>query len=202
MTDAAAVVLAGGKSSRMGTNKALLKINKEMMLEGVIKVLAGTFPEIIISANDNTYSGLKVKTVFDIFSDCGPLAGIHAGLMASSRKVNFFVACDMPFVDNRLAVYMVRLASGFDVVVPKIGAYHQPLFAVYSTNCIKAIERQLKSGRCKVDSFYNQVCTRFVGPEELQKFGDPETMFFNVNTPVDLEQARFMAGRGNNGSAV
>lgn len=199
MIEAAAIILAGGKSTRMGRNKAFVRVKEHKMLEGAIRVLAGEFPEIIISANDDSFDDLNVKTVPDIFPGSGPLAGIHAGLRASSFHTNFLVACDMPFVDLRLALHMVKSADGYDVVVPRLGDYYQPLFAVYTKNCLTAVENRLKLGQNKVISFYPDVKTRFAGFEEIKLFGDPEKIFFNVNTPVDLDLAKVMAGREKDG---
>ncbi len=202
MLEAAAVILAGGKSTRMGRNKALVKIKEHKMLEGIARVLSDEFPEIIISANENLFESLGIKTVPDIFPGCGPLAGIHACLKASSYHVNLLVACDMPFVNLRLAAYMVKLAAGYDAIVPAMGDYYQPLFAVYTKNCLTIIENQLRQGPSKVTSFYPKVKTRFVGTEEIRKFGDPERIFFNVNTPIDLDLAKVMAGREQNGPEI
>ncbi len=202
MVQATAIVLAGGKSTRMGRNKALVRIRESKMLEGIIRALADEFPEIIISANDNSFDHLQIKTVPDIFPGCGPLGGIYAGLRASGHHVNFVVACDMPFLDVRLAAYLTELAAGYDAVVPRLGEYYQPLFAVYTKNCLKAVENHLKTGPHKVASFYPEVKTRFLSPEEIKKYGDPARIFFNVNTPGDLDLAKAMAGREENGPAL
>ncbi|MHB9093204.1 MAG: molybdenum cofactor guanylyltransferase [Eubacteriales bacterium] len=202
MSGAAAIVLAGGKSTRMGKDKALIVVQRDKMLAGVICLLSKEFSEIIISASDNLYGELGLKTVPDIYPGRGPLGGIHAGLRASSYDVNFVVACDMPFINTRLAAYMVDAAPGYDIVVPRLGDYYQPLFAVYTKNCLPAIERQLNQGRNKITTFYPGMKTRFVEPEEIEKYGDPNELFFNVNTPVDLEMAKGMAGRKLDGSKV
>lgn len=199
MIEATAIILAGGKSTRMGRNKAFVRVKEHKMLEGVIRVLNGEFPEIIVSANDNLFDDLGVKTVPDIFPDHGPLGGIHAGLRTSSYAMNFLVACDMPFIDVRLAVHMVKSAAGYDAVVPRLRKYYQPLFAVYSKTCLTAIENRLKQGQNKIFSFYSDVKTRFIGIDEIGLFGDPEKIFFNVNTPVDLDLAKVMAGREKDG---
>ncbi len=199
MLDAAAIVLAGGKSARMGQNKALVTVNEHKMIEGVVRELEKIFPEIIISANGNTLADLGVRAVPDIFSGHGPLGGIHAGLKASGHHVNFVVACDMPFLDVGLAAYMVHAAPGHDAVVPKLGEYYQPLFAVYTKGCIAAIESQLKRGHNRIVSFYSEVNIKFVGMDEIKRYGDPERIFFNVNTPGDLKLAKVMAVRGREG---
>lgn len=200
MSQATAIILAGGKSSRMGTDKALIKVNDDNMLESAVRALDGGFSELIVSANNKSYDSLGIKTVSDIFPGRGPLAGIHACLLASGNDLNFVVPCDMPFIDVKLALYMVELADGFDVVVPKIGDYYEPLFAVYNKSCLPAIEAHLKAGRNKVTMLYtnSELKIRNVTKAEIEKFGHSENIFFNVNTPVDLEKAKNMAGRKEN----
>lgn len=202
MIEAAAIVLAGGKSTRMGTNKALIMVNEQRMLEAAVRNLSKEFPQVLISANDNTYEELGVTVFSDIYRDFGPLGGIHAGLKYSSYHTNFFTACDMPFIDTRLALYMVESAKGFDAVVPRIGDYYQPLFAVYTKNCLDAVEDRILADRKKIISFYEQVKIRFVEQDELIRFGNPDTMFFNVNTPGDLQTAQAIAGREKNGPEI
>lgn len=202
MSQATAIILAGGKSSRMGRDKALLRVKDDNMLEEAIRVLAGGFDEILVSANDRSYDSLKIKTIPDVYPGRGPLAGIHAGLRVSAHDVNFVVACDMPFIDVRLALYMLELVVGYDVVVPKMGDYYEPLFAVYTKNCLAAIEDQLKAGRNKTSAFYSKVKVRFVDRNDLERFGHSDCLFFNVNTPVDLKKAQHMMGRRENGSQV
>lgn len=199
MIEAAAIVLAGGKSTRMGSDKALIMVNEQRMLEATVKHLSKLFPKVLVSASDNTYEDIGVPVVSDLYKASGPLGGIHAGLNYSDYYTNFFCACDMPFVDTNLARYMVESVKGFDAVVPKIGDYYQPLFAVYTKNCIEPIENRIMAGRNKISSLYEQIKTRFLELDELTKFGNPDTMFFNVNTPDDLQTAKDMAGRHKDG---
>lgn len=199
MLNAAAVILAGGRSTRMGTDKALVTVGENKMLDGTVRSLAGLFPEVIISANNELYCRPGIRTVPDIFPARGPLGGIHAGLAASGYQTGFFVACDMPFIEVNLITYMITLAEGYDAVVPRLGEYYQPLFAVYSKKCLPAIEELLKEGRNKIISFYTSVQTRFVGIDEIRRYGEPNRIFFNVNTPYDLDIARILAAEGEHG---
>lgn len=202
MTPATAIILAGGKSTRMGRNKALIRVKDDNMLQEAIRTLAGGFNELIVSANDSSYDSLKIKTVPDIFPGCGPLAGIHAGLRASGHDINFIVACDMPFIDVKLALYMVELSTGFDAVVPKIGEYYEPLFAVYNKSCLPVIEAQLQRGRNKTSGFFPEVKVRYIDQNDLERFGHSNCLFFNVNTPSDLQKAQEMLGRRDDGSKI
>jgi len=193
MLEAAAVVLAGGKSTRMGRDKALVRVTENRMLEGAVKALAPEFPEIIISANGSYHNIPGTRVIPDTMPGRGPLGGIYSCLAESGHQVNFMAACDMPFIDARLAAYLVSLIPGNDAVIPRIGEYYQPLFAVYTKKCLPAIETSLKGGRNKIISFYPNVRARFVSPDEIRQFGDPDRIFFNVNTPGDLDRAQKMA---------
>ncbi|MBE3581881.1 MAG: molybdenum cofactor guanylyltransferase [Thermoanaerobacteraceae bacterium] len=194
---AGGIALAGGKSSRMGTNKALLSVGRETMLGTIVSVLKSLFPETLVVTNEpELYRDLGVKLVGDIFPGMGPLGGIHAGLVVSSFWHNFVVACDMPFLEPGLIAYMLEQAEGYDVVVPRLGGYLQPLHAVYSKGCLPAIEDCLRKGVTKIIAFYPEVRVRYIEGEVLQRHGDPAEIFFNINTPADLEWARSRAREG------
>jgi len=118
---ASAIILAGGKSSRMGTNKALLKINEKTNIERMADKLKLFFDDIILVTNDSEqYEFLELKTAADHYPGMGPLAGVHAGLLASDYDLNFIVACDMPFVSAELAEALVNSCGHFDAVIPVI----------------------------------------------------------------------------------
>lgn len=199
MLNAAALILAGGKSSRLGRDKAFERVNQYGMLENAIITLSACFPEIIVGANDEAYSVLGRKVVPDHYPGRGPLGGIHAVLKASSFETNFLVACDMPFINVDLAKYLVSLAPGYDAVVPRLGVYFQQLFSVYNKSCLPAVEQQLESGRNKVAVFFEQVNVRFVEGAEIEKFGSLDKIFFNVNTGDDLQRAKIMAKEEDHG---
>jgi molybdopterin-guanine dinucleotide biosynthesis protein A len=197
MLDAAAIILAGGKNTRMGTNKALLEIQDRQMIRRVIDELGGEFPEIIIVANDpERYRASGVRVTADIIPDRGPLSGIHAGLTVSPRRLNFVTACDMPFVSGPLAAHMIHRTGDADALVPRIDNKWQPLFAVYSRDCLQAITDCLEQERCKVTAFYPAVRVKYIEEDEVRRFTDPVRVFYNVNTPAELARARTMAGEG------
>src|SRR3954453_3010010 len=118
---AAAIILSGGKSSRMGTNKALLKINEKTNIERIADTLKLSFNDIILVTNHpEDYQFLGLKMVSDYYPDKGPLAGVHAGLLSSTYDTNFIVACDMPFVSGELAEVLVQKCGDYDAVIPVI----------------------------------------------------------------------------------
>ncbi|KYH31243.1 molybdenum cofactor guanylyltransferase [Neomoorella mulderi] len=193
MYKAAGIVLAGGKSTRMGTNKALLPLGQESMLATVVTALRPLFPEIIVVTNTpELYRDLKARLVPDVIPGRGPLSGFHAGLLASPYWHNFIVACDMPFLAPDFIKYLLEQAPGYDVVVPRRGEYLQPLHAVYSRGCLRAIEDCLAGGNYQAFAFYPRVKVRYVDIDRLAGFSDPEKIFFNINTPADLARARRM----------
>lgn len=194
MINAAAIILAGGKNTRMGANKALLEIESRQLIRRITDELAREFAEIIIVANDpEPYKEFAVRVTGDIIPGRGPLGGIHAGLTVSPYRLNFVTAGDMPFIKGPLAAYMVTQTGDADALVPRIDDKWQPLFAVYSRDCLKAIEECLAGDRYKVSAFYPQVRVKYIEEDVVRKFSEPDRIFFNINTPGELAQARNMA---------
>lgn len=188
MLDVSAIILSGGKNSRMNNyNKSLLKYGEETFIEKILKEVSH-FNQIIISSNDpgnNAY--LDVEYVKDIYPGQGPLSGIHAGLTRSKFKRSLVLAIDMPFLKSDLLEYLAGVAPEYDVVVPRSGDFYQPLCAIYSKACLPYIEANLKSNIRKTTSFYKDVKVKYVDEKELKLFGDFEYMFNNINTPKDYD---------------
>lgn len=175
----------------MGTDKAFLLLGRERMVERVVGRLKEAFPRIILVGGDaEKYSYLGLPVVQDIYPGRGPLAGIHAALTYAATPYVFVTACDMPFIDPKLALFLVRQAPGYDVVVVRDGPYLEPLFAVYGKGCQEAVERTLKkSMRPRVVDFFPLVKVKYIERRELAGIADVEKVFLNVNTPQDLERA-------------
>lgn len=195
MYEATGVILAGGKSRRMGSDKTFLEVGQAGMIQLVAAELQKVFNEILIAGGrEETGRRLGLKVIADLIPGGGPLSGIHAALKTSAHDKCLVVPCDMPFLKAELAAYMVSQAQGYEVAVPTDGVYYQPLFAVYDKSCIQVIEQALQAGRYKVVDFYPQVRVNYVNETLLRKLADTERAFFNVNTPTELHQARVMAG--------
>ncbi len=189
----AAIILAGGKSQRMGNcDKAFLKIGKEPIIKRQLRLLKKHFKKIIIVTNSaDKYNGLKgVRIISDIVPHQGPLAGIMSGLMSSGERYNFVVACDMPFINHCLIKYMYRNSSGYDAVIPKINNRYEPLFGIYSKSCIEHIKALLEGRVFQISKLFPKVKVREIFREEISRFGLPEKIFMNVNTPDDLSRLR------------
>lgn len=197
MIKATGVVLSGGKSSRMGADKAFINIGQKGMIERVAGELKKVCAEVFISGGDEeTGRRLNLKVIADIIPGRGPLSGIHASLQVASHDSCLVVACDMPFITAELASLMLREIKDYDVAVPSHGIFLQPLFAVYSKSCLPALERNLDAGRIKVSDLFKQVRVNYVNEEKFALLGDIDTIFFNVNTPGDLTKARKMTHAG------
>lgn len=183
------IVLAGGLSSRMGINKAFLSWGGEPLVVRAMRLLRTFFPEVIITtANPSPYLSLGFKAVSDLIPNQGPLGGIHTGLCFSASFYNFILAVDMPFLNPLLVRYLVERSRNFDVTVPWVGGYPQPLCGVYSKHCLYPIEKNLKGGFRKVTGFYPAVRVNLVREEELAPFLG-EATFFNLNTEKDWRAA-------------
>ncbi|MBI4832753.1 MAG: molybdenum cofactor guanylyltransferase [Candidatus Lindowbacteria bacterium] len=201
-----AVILAGGKSTRMGRNKALLDFGGETLIGRLYGLLKKAFDEVLISANEpGIYDFLGAPITHDVFVEAGSLAGIHAGLLRSRAQSCFFVACDMPFVNIELVRFLYEFTSDYDVVIPQSRFDNdsrtglEPLHAFYSRRCVPHIEEQLRRGDPKIIDFFPYVRVREVTVEEMRPF-DPEGLsYFNVNTQEKYELARArLAGQTKN----
>lgn len=189
--NACGVILAGGQSSRMGTNKALLELGGETLIGRLARRFTAWFPQVVVVTNTpDLYAFLGLPMAGDRIPGLGPLGGLEAGLRASRYDHAFFCACDMPFVSEALVRFLVGLAPGHDLVVPRLGGEYEPMHAVYGRSLLPAISANLESRRLKLLSIYDDARKRVVEAEEILPFGDPERLFFNCNTPEDLELAR------------
>ncbi len=186
-----AVILAGGKSSRMGRNKALLDFGGETLIGRLYRILTEAFDEVFISANDpKAYRFLGAPIVRDVFADGSSLAGIHAGLLRSRAEHCFFAACDMPFLNIELVRYLGRVTDDYDVVIPESESGLEPLHAFYSRRCVPYIEDQLQRRNLKVIDFFERVKVRKVTRGEVREYDPEELSYFNINTSEKYESAK------------
>jgi len=201
--DISCILLAGGKSLRLGQDKVLEKVGNSSLLEQVISRIDSLVKEIIIvTAEQRTFSRLeghpKLKTVYDILPGKGSLGGIYTGLVKSSSFYNLVIAADMPFLNQSLLRYMLEVSDGFDFILPRVNNLYEPLHAVYSKNCIAHIESMIKQGRRVIIELFDHVKVRYVEAEEVDRFDPQHLSFFNINTKEDLKLARKIArGAGN-----
>lgn len=191
-----AVILAGGQSSRMGFDKAFAEIGGRPILKIQLALLRKLFDRVIIVTNTpQRYKFKGVKVIGDTFVKCGPLAGIHSALCASDSFYNFVVACDMPFLNPGLIKYMVSKAPGFDAVVPRLKNGYEALFAIYSKDCKSVIYQSIISSELKVSKIFKKIRLNQVSEAQVRRFGDPRTMFANINSAEDLCRISILPGK-------
>lgn len=192
-----AIILAGGKSSRLGRSKALQVLDGKSLIQRVIeRVDALSAQIVIVTASGEPVpcsSAVPVKTVPDICDGRGPLVGLYSGLMASACQRAVAVGCDMPFLSVGLLEYMSLMSSAFDVVVPRIEDKVEPLCAVYSRNCLPAIWELLEREELRINRLFSMVEVRYVEEDEIDRFDPQHLSFFNVNSRADLDRARDLA---------
>jgi molybdopterin-guanine dinucleotide biosynthesis protein A len=189
-SDVAAFILAGGKSSRMGTDKAFVVLNGQTLLERALELARSVTSNVYIVGSPEKFAAFA-PVVEDAFPECGPLAGIHAALRASSAQVNLILAVDVPFASAELLRYLLARAreSAAVAFVPKAGGW-QPLCAVYRREFSEVAEPALRDGRYKITTLFDSVETETIDQQELEAAGFSGEMFRNLNTPADLEWAR------------
>ena len=189
---ASAVILAGGKSLRMGRDKARIKFGSETLLQHLVLRMAGLFEEIIIVAPDSGRNDRipGTRRVTDIYTNAGPLGGIHSGICAASNSRIFVTACDMPFFNAVLAQLLLRRAEGYDAAVPCNGDFIEPLFAAYTKTALPKMEDYLRTGHTSVNAFLSSADTCKIPESTVRRYADPGKVFFNMNTPGDYRRIR------------
>ena len=181
------IILSGGRSTRMGKNKAFLRVGGERLIDRTVRLFRALFREVIIvTASPLDYLDQETIIVTDILPERGALGGIYTGLFYAGEEQAFVAACDMPFLNRSFLEYMASRATGYDIVVPAPTDGLQPLHAVYSRRCLPAIRNLLETNRLKITGFYPGHKLRTISPEVLRSFDPEGRMFMNVNTPEDI----------------
>jgi molybdopterin-guanine dinucleotide biosynthesis protein A len=188
-----AILLAGGDSKRMGMNKAFLKLGKERLIDIAFRKLDNLFSEVVIVADRwQELSYLPARFTGDLFKNgqkCA-LRGLHAGLSLSNSPSSFVMGCDMPFLSLSLIRYMSRFATDFDVVVPRLGEYHQPLFAFYKKSILGIITQRLEEKKLRLTGLYPYLNIKEIGEETVKHFDPQMLSFYNVNTQENYHRAK------------
>lgn len=185
------VILAGGASSRMGSNKALLPHKGGRFIESIYRELSEIFPEVILVTNNpDQYAFLPCRKVPDLFEGMGALAGIHAGLAQSSNPAVFTVACDMPHLDPWLIRHIANRGVGCDLVLPRSNSGYEPLHALYREGCLPVMEDCLNKGERRIVSILPQLRVREIAAAEVARFDPSFDSFSNINTPQEYYDLR------------
>lgn len=191
-----AIILAGGKSSRMGFDKQLLKIDERRLMDNLIHKLDKEFDEIIVVTNrPELYIGLSHIITMDILKDKGPLGGIHAGLIKSSSQYAFVAACDMPNINMEYVRFMKRQTKLDSMgCVTNFGKWIEPFSAFYSVDLINSIEKYLATNRRSINGLIEDFDITYIEEKDARKFSPSWDMFLNLNTKEDLQSYLDNAG--------
>src|SRR5437016_2345075 len=186
-----AFVLAGGKSSRMGTNKAFLSLNGSTPVEQARALVAQVCEKVFILGARELYSHLG-ECLEDVYPDCGPLGGIHVALLNSPTPHSLIIAVDTPFITAGFLDYMIEraLSSSAMVTSPRIGGVVQPTCAVFTHDFLAIAEAALQAGQYKIEPLFPQDKTLLLEEADINRFALGAQMFDNLNTPEDFERAR------------
>lgn len=180
------VILAGGHSSRMGSNKALLPYKGGLFIEAIHRQLSALFPEVLLITNTpEQYDFLPCKKFGDIYRDMGALAGLHSGLHHSSTEHVFAVACDMPWLNDTLIRHLASRRHKGDLVIPEGEMGLEPLHAIYSKECLTHMEASLQSNRRRIISFFENVRPEIVPRAQVNSLDPGYLSFSNINTQDD-----------------
>lgn len=178
------IILAGGKSLRMGTDKAFFRVNEETLLERAIKLCTPFCQTILISSNNKEHDVFGCKIIPDEINNCGPLGGIHSCLKNSKTDWNFVMSVDSAYVELEFVRYLISEIDNFDTVVPIHAKGKEPLIAMYHKSSLAEIEKMLQSGNFKMHNLLNGMNTKYV---DAQKWaGKYPQLFCNLNRPEDL----------------
>lgn len=185
---AAGVILAGGKSSRFGSNKALALHRGCPLIRGIADKLAPLFSETLLVTNTpEAYAFLAWPMTGDLYPDCGPLAGIHAALKKVKSPRAFVCACDMPLLEPRLIRFLGGLPVEYDLILPWLANGPEPLCAIYSKSALPVIENHLETGKRKLGALYERLRVRRVSEEEIRAVVSDLEAFSNINHRHELE---------------
>lgn len=187
VADVTAFILAGGKSTRMGTDKAFVMLEGRTLLVRMLELARSVCADVKIVGDPAKFAAFA-PVVEDVFPGCGPLGGIHAALRSSQTDLNLMLAVDMPFVSTAFLGFLIGRArdsiATVTVVRPPEG--WQPLCGVYRRALVGSAENALQAGRFKIDALFEKMQTQVIEEEELQREGFSADLFRNLNTPQDL----------------
>ncbi|WP_090550060.1 molybdenum cofactor guanylyltransferase [Natronincola ferrireducens] len=180
------VILAGGGSTRMGRNKALLQLGNKTMIEEIIDKVRPLFDEIIVVTNNpEEYPMLRdILFVKDTIKTAqkNSLVGIYTGLLTSQNPYTFIIPCDMPFINSELITYMIHQLEEEDILIPFVEGHYQPLHAIYGKKCLAPIKKLLDKEQYKIINFFPEVSVKTICDEEVTRFSKDMICFLNINT--------------------
>lgn len=190
------VILAGGKSRRMGQNKSLLKIGDKTIIEIIVDKILPIFDEVIVVTNSmEDYTMLKgVKLIPDIIQtkEANSLIGLYSGILEAENEYSFVIPCDMPFIDTTLIQYMIDNISDNDIVVPKLNGFYESLHSIYKKTTIEILKSMLDNNNYRINRLfedYPELSIKKIHKDTLDELGVSEDCFLNLNTLEEYKQA-------------
>jgi molybdopterin-guanine dinucleotide biosynthesis protein A len=184
--DITGVILVGGKSRRMGRDKAFLEIAGKPLFERVLEVFTESLTQVVlVGDSEERFAGYGLPFLPDIYPGSS-LGGLYTGLYHAATEYIFAAPCDLPFPSGEVLRHLCSLRNGYDVVVPTTAKGYEPLFALYSKSCLGPIRALLDSGDYCAYAYYPQVRVRYVTYEELARFNRDGRAFLNINTPEEF----------------
>jgi molybdopterin-guanine dinucleotide biosynthesis protein A len=196
MHEISVVIQAGGKSSRMGKDKAFLPFHGTSLIQYVLQQVEGIGNEIIIISNQpDDHNEFNLPVFEDIFPGTGPLGGLYTAIYYARYEYCWVFACDMPFINRDLMRHMEGIAPLYDAVVPKleISEYTEPFRAIYKKSCLPAIHEVLSSNKRRVTDFFYLVNVHFLEWKDIKRYDPQGKSFININTRDDLHEAERIA---------
>ena len=197
-TEVTGILLAGGKSRRMGEDKRHLVVGEQTLLERGLAVLRSAFQNVlVVIAQDSPPLGVDARVVRDLVPDCGSLGGLYSGLMQATTPWVFVVACDMPFLNQTVIAQFTSRRTTADIVMAKLDARLHPMHALYGKQCLPVLEQMVLARQLKIQEMVSQSSLRvcYVTEADLLSIDPSGRSFCNVNTLADLESARSLLAR-------
>jgi len=183
------IILSGGKSIRMGENKAFIKIDGVPIINRICDLFKELFQEVIIVTNQqDIFRHFGSKIYSDLIPDKGALGGLYTGLFFATFHYSFCVACDMPFIKKSLVQYLIKNIEDEDVIIPRTKDGLQPLHAIYSKKCLDPIKSTIDEGKFKIIDIYDLVKVKIVEENGFLSLDPIRESFINVNTPEELSR--------------
>ncbi len=179
------IILSGGKSTRMGKDKGLIKLNGKPMIQHVIDHIDPICDQILISANDKTYEDFGYPVYYDEINDIGPAGGIISSLKHSSNKKNIVISCDLPFASTKFIRTLLELSGDYAITLPMSRQHYQPLCAVYSKEVYPVFMEYISKGIYSLKSIIKEFRIRIIKQEDIEGF-DLSRELRNINYPDDL----------------
>jgi molybdopterin-guanine dinucleotide biosynthesis protein A len=183
------IILSGGKSIRMGENKAFIKVDGVPIINRIHDLFKELFQEVIIVTNHKgIFKDFDSKIYSDLIPNKGALGGLYTGIFFSSFHYSFCVACDMPFIKKSLVQYLINNIEDEDVIIPRTKDGLQPLHAIYSKKCLDPIKSTIEEGKFKIIDIYDLVKVKIVEENGFLSLDPLRESFINVNTPEELSR--------------